>query len=123
MVSNFANTQQPDPGLARSLWQGLCLGVIACALLFAAGEGRTGIGSAAWLVVLPLVALAAAYRHRLTMTFVLRGGREARASVRLPSRGARNASDHQFVPGRRAARQQRRSQRNEHRPEPVAGRR
>ena len=123
MASNFGNEQQPDPRLARGLWQALCLGLIAFGLLLAAGQPRLGIGPAAWLVVLPLAALAAAYRHRLTMTFVLRGGREPRASLRLPSRGARNASDHQFVPGRRAARQQRRSQRNEYRSEPVAGRR
>src|SRR5687767_547763 len=122
MKSN-AETLQPDPRLARGLWQLLVLGTLACGGLLAAGEPSLGIGPAGWLVALPLAALAAAYRRRLTMTFVLQGAREARASLPGLSWGVRDASNRHLVPGRRAARKQRRSPRRDNRPEPVAGRR
>lgn len=118
-----AMNPQPDPRLARGLWQLLVLGTLACGLLLAAGAPWLEIGPAAWLVALPLAALAAAYRHLLTMTFVLQGAGEPRASFPLPSWGARDASNRHLVPGRRAARKQRRSARRDHRSEPVAGRR
>jgi hypothetical protein len=86
------NPIQPDPRLARALWQLLILGGIATVLAISAGAPQLGFGSAAWLVALPLAALAAAYRQvlaaagrgllvpaarrRATMTFVLPGSDE-----------------------------------------------
>src|SRR6478752_8371512 len=109
-----------DPRLGRGLWQVLVLGGIAAVLASSAGAGALPVGSAAWLVVAPAVALLAAYRNvlaaagrRLLSPTRRREPTEARASVRLPSRGARNASDRHLVPGRRAARQQHRSPRHD----------
>ena len=124
--------------LRRCLWQLLVLGAIGAVLANSAGFDLA-CGPAAWLAALPLAALATAYRHVLaaagrrllapprrrgpTMTLVMEGGSNPRASVRLPSRGARDASDRHPVPGRRVARLQRRSPRHDTRSQPVAGRR
>jgi hypothetical protein len=123
--------------LRRCLWQLLILGAIGAVMAKSAGL-RFDFGPAAWLAALPLAALAAAYRHALaaagrrlfapprrrgpTVTLVMDGAWKPRASVRLPSRGARDASDRHPVPGRRTARLQRRSPRHDTRSEPVAGR-
>src|SRR5438552_6970559 len=92
-----------DPRLARGLWQLLVLGGIGAGLAISAGAALP-LGSAGWLVVAPAVALLVAYRNALAAT----GRRllapplaasKVRASVRTPSRGARDASDRHPVPG------------------------
>jgi hypothetical protein len=126
--------------LDRLLWQWLAVALLLYLAFpgLRAGDAWPGAGPL-WLLGSPLASLLARHRRALaalahwlaaavggrrrTMTFVLQGPNEARASVRLPPRRARDATDHLPVPGRRAARQQRRSPRNDHRPEPVAGRR
>lgn len=128
-----------EQALRRGLWQLAVLGALALPLAAAAPAGALPLGSPAWLLALPLLALATAYRHvlaaagaRLVATARRRrpttrvpafpgvraaaAGSPPRASVRVPFRGARDASDRRPVPGRRLARQQRRSTRHEQSP-------
>jgi len=71
----------PDPRLTRGLWQALCLGALALAALPPLREAALAIGGGAWLLVLPLVALAAL--HRDALRAAVRGG--ARRNARTPS--------------------------------------
>ena len=130
-MATTAMDSNVDPRLTRGLWQLGILGGIGAALAISAGAPALPFGPAAWLVAAPALALAMAYRQPLrawvrrrpeTMTFVLEGASNPRASVPLLSRGARDATDRNSVPVRRAARQQRRSPRHEQRSQPVAGR-
>jgi hypothetical protein len=140
----------PDPRLSRGLGQALCLGALALAALPPLREAALPIGSAAWLLVLPLVALATLHRNALRAAW--HGGRRrapspasrrpagdhapaaagarragfvanaARASVPGSTSGARHAS-HDPVSRVRVATGKRRSPRHDTRSQPVAGRR
>lgn len=128
------------PELERSLWQWLAVAALLV-LVFPAARGESlWFGPAAfWLLAAPIASLSMFYRHELAavwhgilvpaprrrrpMTFVLPGPRGGRDSLRLPVSGASNATHLDPLPGRRPARQQRRSPRDDRRSLPVAGRR
>jgi hypothetical protein len=150
---NATTHDGPDPRLSRSLWQALCLGALALAVLPSLRAGGLPIGSGAWLLVAPLVALAALHRNALRAAWRggLRGDAPGRASRRpagdLSTARAAPASrraafglhaarasvpgstsgarhaSHDPVPGVRVAAGKRRSPRHDTRSLPVAGRR
>lgn len=59
------STTHPDPRLARSLWQWLCLGVLLT-LCLPAARGDSAVGPLPfWLLAAPLLGLLVAYRQSL----------------------------------------------------------
>lgn len=152
-AARIALNDGPDARLTRTLWQLLCLAALALAAFPALRAGALPIGSGAWLLAAPLVALAALHRHALRAAWqgrlVPRSRRPAgdRAAAARPGgplpASARRApfalhsarasvagstsgarhASHDPVPRVRAAAGKRRSARHDTRSEPVAGRR
>ena len=146
LVANLAANARARPELERTLWQWLAVAALLVVAFPAARGHSLWFGPAAfWLLGAPIASLSMFYRHELAaawrgillgafvasaaprrrrpMTFVLPGPQGGRDSLRLPVSGASNATHLDPLPGRRPARQQRRSSCDDRRYLPVAGRR